>query len=327
MKVNFFILTFVAAFSAALTVDANAARSITLYLDGAQIEQRESAKKGYLELYLPPDARMDSLRIAPANGAEILRVITAPLKPAKSMEKELAQLVEREDILHDRLKALTVREDIFKSAAKSQSAKAPRRTKSNPEPLSTIKQGTDYAITQLEAVYHAKRKAEKELAQITERRYRLGKDGQSGGTVAKVWIAPAGGSVTATWIQPDRSWSPLYQVKVADKERVILSLMSPGITLSKGETAELALALLQSAGKPLKFKYEGEWALLKKEEFTVASLRESNSSPLTITFTNSSTLNLPSGDIFCFNAGVYIGKGQFPGAETGKTVEFYCNGR
>ncbi len=124
-----------------LNADAFASRSLTLYLDGAQIEQRETARKGYLEITVPAAALKDSLKIAPDKGVEILRVSTAPQKLAKNVVNELGQLDERENQLNARLKALSVREEIFKSAAKSQSAKAPRRTKTNPEPLSTIKAG------------------------------------------------------------------------------------------------------------------------------------------------------------------------------------------
>lgn len=306
---------------------ADASRSLTLYPDGAQVEQHESAKKGYLEITVPPTTRQDSLRIVPGNGVEILRVVTVPLKPAKSVEKELNQLKEREELLNDRLKALSVREDIFKAAAKSQSAKAPRRTKTNPEPLSSIKQGTDYAITQLESVYHAKRKAEKELSQIAERRATVGNAQQSGGTVAKVWITPASGSVTATWYQSGRSWSPVYQIRFDDKGSALLSLMAQGVTLYRGETAELSLALAQPAGNPSRFRYEGELTPLLKETFTVSNMQGTSSSPYTVNLTNSSAWNLPPGDISCFKSGVYVGKGRFQGADAGKPAEVVCSGK
>ena len=329
MKTSWLALFIVLAVLLASGADASAGRALILYLDGAQIEQRETARKGYLEIILPPAARPDSLRIAPGKGVEILRVVTAPLKPAKSVEKELAQFTEREELLNARLKALSVREEIFRSAAKSQSAKAPRRTKSNPEPLSTIKQGTDYAITQLESVYHAKRKTEKELAQIAERRTRIGRDEQSGGTVAKVWITPAVGNVTATWLQTDRNWLPVYQLRMDARERAVLTLMSQGVTLAKGETAELALTSLQAADNVAKIGYESDWTVLKKEDFTVTELQNAGSlsSALTVSFTNSSAISLPAGDISCFYDGVYSGKGKFPGAAAGKTAAVVCSSK
>lgn len=322
-----FCSTTLLAFLLSVAADAFAGRALTLCLDGARVEQHETARKGYLEIIVPPGALKESLRIAPGKGVEILRVATIPLKPARNVEKELNQLKEREELLNDRLKALSVREEIFRSAAKSQSAKAPRRTKTNPEPLSTIKQGTDYAITQLESVYHAKRKTEKELAQIADRRARIGNDQQSGGTVARVWTTPASGSVTASWIQSDRSWSPVYQIRVDDKGSALFSLMAQGVTLSRGETAELSLAPVQYAGNPPKFRYEAEWATLMKETFKVTNMQDANSSPYTVNLTNSSARNLPPGDISCFNRGVYMGKGRFQGVDAGKPAEVVCSGR
>lgn len=315
---------------ALLTVSSSdlfAGRALTVHLDGAQVEQREAARKGYLEITLPAGAVKESLRISPEKGAEILKVATMPLKPAKSVEKELAQLAEREELLHDRLKALSVREEIFKSAAKSQSAKAPRRTKTNPEPLSTIKQGTDYAITQLETVYHAKRKAEKELAQIAERRSRLSREELSGGTVARVWVSPASGRVTASWSQSDRTWSPLYQIRVDDKDSAVISMSAQGVALARGETAELVPAQLHSGGNLQKYRYENEWTQLNRADFKVSNLQESSSFSLKMSFTNSSLFNMPSGEISCFKNGVYMGKGRFKGADAGKQAEVVCGDR
>jgi len=311
----------------AASADAFAGRSLTLHLDGALVEQREIARKGYLEIPVPPGAIKGSLKIAPAKGAEILRVETIPQKPVRSVAMELGQLAEREELLNDRLKALAVREEIFTSAAKAQSAKAPRRTKTNPEPLATIKQGTDYAIAQLETVYHAKRKAEKELAQIAGRRSRLGREELSGGTVARVWLIPASGSVIASWNQPDRRWSPSYQVRVDDNGNLLISLTAAGVNLAKGETAELVLGPLLIPGNSPKFRYVSEWALLQKETFVVTNMHEGNSGPFTISFTNSSALHLPGGEISCFKSGAYMGNGTFQGADAGKTVEIVCSGR
>lgn len=306
------------------SADAFAGRSLTLYLDGALVEQRETARKGYLEISVPPAAIKDSLKIAPAKGVEILRVEKVPRKPVLNVAKELSLLDEREERLNDRLKALSVREEIFKSAAKSQSGKAPRRTKTNPEPLSSIKQGTDYAIAQLEAVYHSKRKAEKELAQIAERRASLARNEFSGGTVARVWLTPANGRVVASWSQPDRRWLPSYQARVDDYGNLLLSLTAAGVTLAKGETAVLALGPLLPPGDPPKFRYENEKAVLKKETFIVTNLQESNSAPFSVIFSNSSPLNLPGGEISCFRSGVYMGKGSFQGAAAGNEAEIVC---
>lgn len=319
-------LTAALLLSLAVQAEAFSDRAVTLFLDGAQVEQRESFRKGYLEVTVPPGALLDSFRIAPDKGVEIRRVITAPQKPDKNVAKELGQLAEREEQLNARLKALTVREEIFKAAAKSQSAKAPRRTKTNPEPLTTIRQGTDYAITQLESVYQAQRKVEKELAQISERRLRLGKEELSGGTVARVWLSPASGGVTLSWNESGNHWSPLYQLRIDDKGGARLLLMARELSLAKGEHVSLVLGPLNQAGDPLRFRYDTAGTVLKQEPVQITTGAAINSSPYRLSFTNSSDVSWPSGEITCFMGGVYIGKGRFSGVASGQQGEVVCSG-
>jgi hypothetical protein len=306
---------------------AFAARSLTLYLDGALVEQQESALKGYLEFSLPAGATPDSLRIRPERGVAIVRVLTAPRKPAKEVARELATLADREGLLHDRLKALSVREEIFKAAAKSQSAKAPRRTRTNPEPLSTIRQGTDYAISQLESVYQAKRKTEKELALLAERRATLQKDEAGGGSLVKVWVTPAKGRVTASWMQADRLWTPSYQLRVTEHGEAFLALHADGVTLARGEAATLRLSRVQSAISS-GFAYAGEAIPLQKLSLKLERLQGGEpQTPLSLSLVNTSGIHLPAGDTVCFQSGVYMGKAMFHGADAGSSAEIICNGR
>jgi hypothetical protein len=306
--------------------DASAARVLTLYLDGARVEQRETARKGYLEISLPPGATFDSLRIAPDKGVEIRRVVTLAQKPDKRVARELAQLAEREEQLSARLKALAVREEIYKAAAKSQSAKAPRRTKTNPEPISVIKKGTDFAIAQLETVYQAKRSAEKELTQIGERRVRLGNEKSSAGIVARVWVAPSSGGVTFSWSESGRYWQPHYQLRVDDTGRGNITVMPQPVVLAKGESAYLVFASLQDPGNPLKFRYESDWSVLRKEEFAMTGSTEAVYAPQSFSFVNSSAMNFPPGVVSCFKTGVYVGQGDFKGIKSGKQGEIICSG-
>lgn len=317
----------VAALCLLVPLPAAAARNLQLYLDGALIEQQESARKGYLEFLLPAGAVAESLRIRPASGVTIGRVLTVSQQPAKAVAGELATLADREELLRDRLKALSVREDIFKSAAKSQSAKAPRRTRTNPEPLTTIRQGTDYAIAQLEAVYQAKRKTEKELAQLSERRSRLQKSEAGGGLLARVWVTPATGRVTASWLQPDRLWTPAYQLRVAEPGEAALALHASGVNLAKGEAATVHLAGMQSAPSS-GFVYAGETTPVQKIPLKLVSQQGgAPQTPLSLSLVNTSGINLPAGEAACYRGGVYMGKGIFPGVDAGKSAEITCNGR
>ncbi len=189
-----------------------ATKSVTLYLDGARVENDVSTAGSYLEIPLPAGASADSLRIRPLGNARLNRVELAPAKPEPKVARELARLTERRELLLDRLKALETREDIFKAAAKSQSGKAPKKTKTNPEPLASVRQGTEFAIAQLEGVYQSRRRTEHELKNVDEQLAALKKNGNAGGTVARVWLLGKGGRVKASYIQPDLKWQPVYDV-------------------------------------------------------------------------------------------------------------------
>lgn len=306
---------------------ASAAKSLSLYLDGAVVTQQEIARKGYVEFLIPGGASVDSLRITPGSGVILDRVSTIPRKPLKTIASELASISDREELLQDRLKALSVREEIYKSAAKAQSAKAPRRTRTNPEPLSTIRQGTDYAIAQLEAVYQAKRKVGKELAQLGERRTKLQKSADSGGFTAKVWITPQTGKVTATWIQSDRIWTPSYQLRLAESGEAVMTLFAEGVTRDKGEAVSLHFSTVQSADAS-GIVYDTEETLLQKIPVKLVSLHGgAPQKALSMSLVNISGVNLPAGETACYHGGVYMGKGMFPGAAAGKASELICNGR
>ncbi len=101
---------------------------VTLYLDGARVEREADAVKGEVGVSLPPGMAAGSLRVKPLQGAAIAGVEIESAPPSPKTEKEIARLTARREALADRLKALEVKEEIFRAAAKSQSGKAPRAT-------------------------------------------------------------------------------------------------------------------------------------------------------------------------------------------------------
>jgi len=101
---------------------------------------------------------------------------------------------------------------IFKSAAKSQGAKAPRKTKANPEPLQAIRQGTDFAIAQLEAVYTSRRKTEQEIKRLDNRIAAARTNGKAPESIARVLVSPTRGRVTARYALAGLGWSPSYDI-------------------------------------------------------------------------------------------------------------------
>lgn len=316
----------VAAFFALLQTPAicSAASTVTLYLDGAVVESVESARKGYIELPLPPSVRPDSLKIKPRAGTTINRVSVIPRKPSKKREQELASIDERKELLQDRIKALSVREEIFKSAAKSQSGKAPRKTKTNPEPLAGIRQGTDYAITQLEAVYTAKRKAEKELKLLEDKKSLLLKDDQSAGSIARVWVSPAGGTVNASWSQSDRNWSPSYELRVDSPDKYRLALLPGEVAKAKGERVFFELSAMDAPASTPRYRFAEENGSLRFDKLKIAGKQEDPLRFPMITVTADDKGNLSPGEISCYRNGEFLGTGRFPGLEAGRTLEFRC---
>lgn len=307
---------------------AQAAKVVTLYPDGAVVSRGERASGGYLEISIPSSAKADSLRIRPSGGTEIRRVQVVARQPSKKLAKELAAIRERREQLEDRLKALAIREDIFRSAAKSQSAKAPRRTKANPDPMGSIRQGTDYAITQLEAVFQARRRAEKELKQLNEKQATLSRNEQSGGTVARVWVTPSAGIVNAAYLEPDRTWQPAYELKAAGKDTVRLSILPGQLHRRQDESLEVALGSFQGDKPSTSWKVADETTVVKIVDLKVTRMNDilEHMPVLSLSMVNQSELNLPPGEVSCYAEGAYLGRGRFPGMDRGSSLDFRCNG-
>lgn len=317
-------LLFFAALITAAPVSAADSRFVSIFLDGAVIEQTTSVKRGYLEVVLPASVVADSLKIKPVGSAEILRVITAPLKPGKSNEKELETIIAKEELLQDRLKALSVKEEIFKAAAKSQSGKAPRRTKTNPEPMTTIRQGTDYAIAQLEAVYQARRRTEKELAALLKRKNSV-KKSVSAALVAKVWVAPANAAVIFSWLQADINWVPEYQLRIDSAGAAELGIFVQTSYSGSLPPKAFYLSNSQVPSAPIARTADNKPAM--KFPVAVTSLSGgAQSKPLSVTVVNSSPLTWPQGEITCFQNGSYQGRGVLAPTGQEKEVDISCSG-
>jgi len=301
--------------------------SITYYLDGARVETEAGAVKGQIEIPLPFGIDADSVRIKPLQGVFISRVEFTAVSPDRKMAKEIARLTERKDALADRLKALDTKEDIFRAAAKSQSGKAPRTTKTNREPLENIRKGTDFAIAQLEEVYKARRKAENELKSVETRLFSLKNAGNAGGRLARVWLSGKNGRVTVSYLHPGLKWAPMYDFRldIDGEVEVIMHALFPetekGVALAVvpahlSETAtELPIAIEPGrVAKVAVFRFP-----LEKEKYTSSPI-----SSLSFSFKNRSDKKLPPGESNCYRQGEYIGKNRFDGCLPGesKSLDF-----
>jgi hypothetical protein len=299
-------------------------RSVTYYLDAAIVKGEASAVKGYLELPLPAGMRTGSLRIKPLGVGRIVRVELAPARASHRLEQELAVLGKRKEMLQDRLKALDTREEIFLAAAKSQSGKAPRKSKTNPEPMTTIRQGTEFAITQLEEVYRARRNTGRELAGVEERVAKLRKEGNIGGQVARVLLDNRTGKVAFSYLTQELNWAPTYDFRLSGETEaeVTIYAMLPAMehmdtvyvipfTMAEAPADADPLPVNGGLGRVTSFKLP-----LDKAQFHPLLL-----SSLVFTVRNQSKLRLPAGEAACYWQGEYIGKARFDGALPGESRE------
>ena len=299
-------------------------RSVTLYLDGARMEVAVATGKGSLEYPLPAETPVGSLRVKPLGVAKIGRVEVVPVKPDAKLEKSLAALTERKELLTDRLKALDTKEETFRAAAKSQSGKAPRKSKSNPEPLENLRQGTEFAFGQLEGVYRARRKTDNELKQVEASLQSLRERGNVGGNLVRIWLTGRDGRVQVSYLVPSLRWVPFYQFRLDGAGNVALTLHARLPALEKGATVAVVLANQagQTAETPLRQVAE-TYALVN--EFTLPVTNEQSStlpnSWVAFTLTNGSGQALPPGEAAGYRQGEYLGTTPFPGCGPGETLE------
>lgn len=304
-------------------------KGITFFSDGAMVEIEATASKGIAEIALPAGMMENSLRIKPLGSATIQRVDILTPRQEGRRAKELDTLYEQKSRLEDRLLALTTREEIFKAAAKSQSGKAPRKTKANPEPMQSIRQGTEFAIAQLEAVYTARRKTEQDIRRLDAGIAASKKGGQGGELVARVSVTPKNGRVKLRYGLERPAWTPRYDLRLNGDGYAQLTLMgqvpanfdgyllqsSPG-SLADSSATQARPATAGSAGRL------AEYRLLTRDEQFGTGVRSSYSFVLT----NSGNSHLPSGEAALYRNGEYWGKFRFEGISSGRSRKIASGG-
>ena len=300
-----YLLTFLVA----STSSEAAQRQLTVFSDGTLAEIEAVASKGIAEVVLPTPIRDNSLRVKPLDNASIEQVALLPFRMPDNVQRELDQLTEQKQRLEDRLKALDTREDIFEAAAKSQSSKAPRKTKTNPDPLASVRQGTDFAIAQLEAVFTARRRAEQELKRIGNRIAQLTKVAV-GGPTARVTVIPANGRVRVAAVLDGNGWRPRYELRldgsgtahltqlaVADLPPVGFASRVTPTTLSDG-MPQRTTPLLPGKTTPLT-----TWQL----PVTQQSVSAGPLPRFSITLQNTTNHALPAGEATIYYLGEFLG--------------------
>jgi hypothetical protein len=299
-----------------------AGESVVLYLDGARLEYEVTARKGYLEAPLPATMLPNSLRVSSAGGCEVLGVEVATPPRGRKAARELGALVERRVALTDRLKALEQKEEVFRAAAKSQSGRAPRKTKSNPDPLDAVRKGTDFALSRLESIHLSLRKTERDLAAVEARISAMGKAAPSG-DVARVWLSKENGTARIICLVSDLKWTPYYDFRLSGNGYAEISLRA-GIP-SEARTGSIAVVPLTLAGAggsdatPAPIRSNLDRVASFRFALTREELVRGPVPVLSFTFGNSSGKSLPPGEAFAYWKGEYLGKSRFDQCESDGT--------
>jgi hypothetical protein len=294
-----------------------------LFLDGARIERECTARKGFLEVPLPSAILPESLRIKPSGGTTVLRVEISPAAPDEKIAKQLVALEERREILRDRLKDLDEREGIFKAAAKSQSGRAARKTKSNPDPLTSLRTGTRFTLSQLDSVSAARRQARQSLADI-EAKISLLKSKSVPLAAARVWLSSPEGKVRVAYLVSGLTWVPWYDFRFSGNGYVEIALRAKIPPAARSvSTSVVPLSLAESLVTdftpypvPSNYATIASFRLpLVKEAVTRGAIPS-----VSLVFTNSTGQNFPSGEASGYWQGEYFGTSPFAGCLVGKSL-------
>jgi len=288
-----------------------------LFLDGARIEQTYAARKGIIEVPLPAALLPDSFRVRPFGDSMVLRVEVGPAPTDRSIAKKLMKLEERREVLLDRIKNLDQQEVIFTSAAKSQSGRALRKTKTNPEPLEALRTGTRFTLSQLDAVSASRRQTRKALADVSAQIAELEKQEGEPRTIARVWLSKPNGKARVVYLVSNLKWTPSYDFRLSGDGYADIALCAKTPSAARNSTSSVVpLRLAEAHGsKPAPYPVSSEFTRiasfrlpLEKEGVTIGAAPY-----LSLVFNNSSGLNLPSGEASGYWKGEYFGKSIFTG--------------
>lgn len=302
-----------------------APRELTVFSDGVLVELETTTSRGVAELPLPGQIRAQTLRVKPLDNGTITSVELLSAKVPDKLQRELDTLNEQKNRLQDRLKALDTREEIFAAAAKSQSSKAPRKTKTNPDPLTAVRQGTSFAIAQLEAVFTARRHTEQELKRIESRLTQLQQQAVGLPTV-RIATSPASVRLRVAAVLTARGWTPHYTLHLQGNGSARLTMQAivpalPGgfhanvspTAMSAAPQLQQTPPLLQPSGNTVTIE---EWQLpLEKEQVVSGPLPS-----FALLLKNSTNRPLAAGMAAVYNHGEYIGLSAVPATPVGGTI-------
>lgn len=300
---------------------ASAVDTTTYYLDGTLVQRDVAAVKGIINLPLASNMIEQTLTVVPALGTSILGVEIYKQDNTKTDHKTVEALAEKRLKLQDRLQALETREAIFTAAAKSQSGKAPRKTKSNPDPMQSIRQGTDFAIAQLEAVYTARRRTNQEIKKIDEELAVANKKQRSSESAVKINVTPSRGKVTLRYATANIGWQPSYNLLLNDNGLSTLQLFAHIKKPAETFSSKIAAGSLYEKNSLEIFSKFSNGVVLKsyilpitEENYDLTGIFKRYSGKVT----NNSGKYLPAGESALYKNNIYLGKFHFEGMSSGR---------
>ncbi len=298
----------------------------TIFLDGAIVEREIQVSRRYLELALPATMQSGSLRVRYEGKGSLSRVEIGKAKPDRRREKELLRLTGQREQLRDRLRVLAVKEDIFAAAAKSQSSKTPRKTKNDPDPLASIRQGSDFALAQLETVYKSRRRTEAELKGVDERFSLLNNERPV--SLARIWLTGQSGRLIISWQDNGLHLRPVYEYHLSGADRLDMQIAAELSSEPDLDESRLILSRISDPSAQLPpfrqavrgvQKISREILPLLQERFSPTPLPS-----LSFTYRNSTGKKLPAGIAACYRQGVYLGAASSGELSTGGEQEVSC---
>lgn len=300
----------------------SAGSSTICYNDGTIVVIEAFAIKGIIEIPVAAGFLEGTLKVEPAVGTTIVNVDISPAKLDSRSSREIEALTEQRRRLEDRLQALATREEIFKSAAKTQSGKAPRKTKSNPDPMKAIRQGTDFAIAQLETVYTTKRKTLQEISSIDARIALAGKKARLEESYARITVTPERGRATVRYATSEKGWRPDYDVRLAGDGFATLKFSARFMGSYGGSLLQVSPASISESATALTIRaIKGGNTTFASYRFPVSeeSYGDGIYNHYSGLLTNTSTQHLPPGEARLYKSGAYLGKFIFDGLSSGKS--------
>lgn len=298
-----------------------AENTVIYYRDGAVMQLEAGAAKGVVTIPLPTGIIENSLSVIPFPGTTILNVEVTKLEQEGKSEKIIDQLRERKLRLEDRLLALEKREAIYTSAAKTQSGKAPRKTKANPDPMQAIRQGTDFAIAQLESVYTARRKTMQEIQKIDASLASAGRDVSKAENLARIVVAPAQGRIKLRYATTERGWQPQYNLHLKGDGTARLQLSAQLSSSMRGFQTRVSMMSLADGLGVESFPVRSGSAVLALYNLPISEdkIMEGVYNGFSGKLTNSTPNYLMTGNLNLLRSGSYLGSLRFEGISSGRS--------